>query len=938
MVLRLGSVVSLVLGIATYLVMAASTLGQPVSSPPRSGTERPGGASAQGPLFVWIEGENPTQTNIRPHPWYSNQVDKSALSGGDFLAHFDPARPGTATYQFNVPAAGDYHFWLRANPVSSKLSYRLNGGPETAIDFSNHLDNRNIASDGRVDLRFIAWTRVGRVNLRAGRNTVIFRMHSENANHGSIDCFTFVSTRWRPEGTLKPDQTPPLADVAGLDTAWAFEPDDDDFKPGALWDLRGLNERVAGETGFIRLSEDGRSFVRGDGTPIRFWGVVSDGIGFTPEQMETHCKFLAKRGINMIRLHLNLPDTSPGSRMDRLNQRDLDRTFRFISVARRHGIYITISPFWAHMRAPASWGIEDYADRQIWGLMFFNPDLQEAYRSWTRQLYTTVNPYTGLALKDDPAVAIVQVKNEDSLLFWTFQDVRPAQRRLIGRQFGQWAAGKYGSLEKAFEAWGGPTVEGDDPAAGVVGFRLIWHLTQPPPADPRQRQRLDDQTEFLARTQYNFYAMVEKHLRELGVRSLTNAMNWRSADPVLLDDAERWSYTAMSLPATNNYINGLHLGENNGYRIDPGHRFTNISALLTPTAFPGNLKQTAGRPMIVTESTWVHPNLYQSEGPLMVAAYFSLTGVDTMYWFAANTPTFLADPRRMFWRVGDSYALDKWSCSTPMLAAQWPAYALAFRKGYVKPADRPVVSEHRALTDLWQRRVPIISESGRFDPNRDEGSFAVQSPIKQEVDRLAFLVGPVEVTYDSDPARSVVTDLSPYIDRERGVVRSVTGELQLDHRRGVLTVDAPKLQAVGGFLKGAGGEFRTADVTFRSDNEYATLGVVPLDDQPIAASRKLLVQVGTTARLSGWTTRPERFRAGGRDDDPEVDGEVIVATGSPPWLVAHTLATLRVRNPHLSRATVTDINGYPAGDVPVRREGDTLVLELPKDAMFVVLQ
>lgn len=904
---------------------------QPVSSPQR-------GTSAGPMTFIWVEGENPTQTNIRPHPWYSNEVNKSALSGGNFLAHFDPSRPGAATYQFNSPTAGEFHFWIRANPVATRLSYRLNGGPETLIDFSGHIDNRNIASNNAVDLRFIAWNRVGRVQLRAGRNTIIFRMHSENSNHGSIDCFTFVSQRWRPEGTLKPDQTPPVADLAGLDHAWAFEPEDDDFKPTALWDLRPLNERQAGETGFIRLSEDGRSFVRGDGTPIRFWGVVSDGITFSPENMEAHCRFLAKRGINMIRLHLNLPDTSPGATMDRLNQRELDRTFRFISVARKHGIYITLSPFWAHMRAPASWGIEDYADRQIWGLMFFNPDLQAAYRSWLTQLYTTRNPYTGLALKDDPAIAIVQAKNEDSLLFWTFQDVRPAQKRIIGRQFGEWAAAKYGSLEKAFAAWGGATVEGDDPANGIVGFRLIWYLTQPPPADPLQRQRLTDQTEFLARTQYNFYAMVEKHLRDLGVRSLTNAMNWRSADPVLLDDAERWSYTAMSLPATNNYIGGVHLGENNGYRIDPGHRFTNLSALLTPTAFPGNLKQTAGRPMIVTESTWVHPNLYQSEGPFMVAAYFSLTGVDTMYWFAANTPTSLKDPRRMFWRVGESYALDKWSCSTPMLAAQWPAYALAFRKGYIAAADRPVVSEHRSLDDLWQRRVPIIAESGRFDPNRDEGAFAVQSPIKQEVDRLAFMVGPVEVTYDSDPSRSTVIDLSPYIDAERGVVRSLTGQIELNHRAGVMTVSAPKFQGVAGFLKAAGGSFRTADLEIRSENEYAAIGVVPLDDLPLAESRKLLVQVGTTARLSGWTTRPERFRAGSRDDDPEVDGETIVATGSPPWLVSHTLVTLHVSNPHLSRATVTDPNGYPLGEVPVGREGSRLTVELPKDAMFIVLQ
>ena len=46
------------------------------------------------------------------------------------------------------------------------------------------------------------------------------------------------------------------------------------------------------------------------------------------------------------------------------------------------------------------------------------------------------------------------------------------------------------------------------------------------------------------------------------------------------------------------------------------------------------LKQVDGYPMIVPESSWVPPLGYQSEGPFLVAAYQSLTGVDIYYWFA----------------------------------------------------------------------------------------------------------------------------------------------------------------------------------------------------------------------------------------------------------------------------------------------------------------
>ena len=58
--------------------------------------------------------------------------------------------------------------------------------------------------------------------------------------------------------------------------------------------------------------------------------------------------------------------------------------------------------------------------------------------------------------------------------------------------------------------------------------------------------------------------------------------------------------------------------------------------MLNPRELPTNLKQVVGHPMIITESSWVNPLAFQSEGPFLVAVYQSLTGVDAFYWF---TPT-----------------------------------------------------------------------------------------------------------------------------------------------------------------------------------------------------------------------------------------------------------------------------------------------------------
>jgi hypothetical protein len=40
--------------------------------------------------------------------------------------------------------------------------------------------------------------------------------------------------------------------------------------------------------------------------------------------------------------------------------------------------------------------------------------------------------------------------------------------------------------------------------------------------------------------------------------------------------------------------------------------------------------------MVMLESGWTAPNAYESEGPLLVAAYSALTGFDGFLWFATR--------------------------------------------------------------------------------------------------------------------------------------------------------------------------------------------------------------------------------------------------------------------------------------------------------------
>ena len=150
---------------------------------------------------------------------------------------------------------------------------------------------------------------------------------------------------------------------------------------------------------------------------------------------------------------------------------------------------------------------------------------------------------------------------------------------------------------------------------------------------------------------------------------------------------------------------------------------------------------------------------------------------------------------------------------------------------------------------------PIIAEGAGFDPNRNSGNIAPDSSVKEGVNPLAFLVGPVEVVYGGQPQDSKVADLKQFIDESAKEVRSITGELTFNYGKGYCLLNAPKAQGVAAFFKNQK-NFKTADVEIASDNDYGTVIVVSMDDKPIRQSGKLLAQVTTQCRPTGWREKP----------------------------------------------------------------------------------
>jgi hypothetical protein len=352
--------------------------------------------------------------------------------------------------------------------------------------------------------------------------------------------------------------------------------------------------------------------------------------------------------------------------------------------------------------------------------------------------------------------------------------------------------------------------------------------------------------------------------------------------------------------------------------VSSGDLYRDASCVSTAwRSFPLNIKQVKGKPMVVSESTWVPPDLYQSEAPLMIAASSALSGVDAYYWFACGNT------------AGYSTTISKWGCATPSIMGGWPAAALLFHKDYIK-RGAPVVTERRAFEgDMWNLNSPIITEDSSFDPTRP-GTIIAQNDLKAPF--ASYFVGPVEVEYGADPKTTKVNlgGQDPAV-MQKGVVKSNTGELSLDAEKGIFVMDAPKAQGVTGFLKKAG-VLKTKDVTFDSQNDYATAIVVSLDDAPLSSSKKILLQITTTSRPYGWEADEMTY-----DKDKKPINRIL-DTGTPPWSVANTHMTATLKNAGITKATLTDANFYPIGEIPVSRKGGEAEITLPPNAMYVVLQ
>jgi hypothetical protein len=274
----------------------------------------------------------------------------------------------------------------------------------------------------------------------------------------------------------------------------------DDASPGPT-DLSGWNRPIEGESDRLYIGHDGH-FYRGT-ERVRLFGFnISSGAPMPDRAVaERIAARLAKFGANYIRMAQN-SQPAPQGWIDPATAAGVDpealaRLDYFIAQLRRRGIYVhlvlnhfrrlyprDVPGFEAGRTLPDGW--------PRWGTgitQFFTPVIEQN-RAVARQILAHRNPHTGLTYAEDPAIAIVEVTNEDGLVrLWRDGAMDPViaagaphlvpLRDELARRWNRWLRERYGTDAELRTAWGrdalpggGELLANGDFGQGTVGWRL----------------------------------------------------------------------------------------------------------------------------------------------------------------------------------------------------------------------------------------------------------------------------------------------------------------------------------------------------------------------------------------------------------------------------------------------------------------------------------
>jgi hypothetical protein len=436
-----------------------------------------------------------------------------------------------------------------------------------------------------------------------------------------------------------------------LQRAPVLNPNFSPYPDASLIDRSATLSAPAGRDGYVTV-RDGHFFFA-SGKRARFFGVnlAKDTVFIEKAQIDRLVELFARAGLNLVRIHhiddtqgILDPDSSKFFRAERLDLVDY-----WIARCKARGIY-TCLDLNDYRTFRASDGVTngEALGRGAKPYAVFDPRLIELQQEYARKLLVEhVNPYTQLAYAQDPAIAFLELYDENGLFIrrGDWLKLLSPYKETFHLEWNVWLRLRYGTTEALRAAWTdrrgvgalGASESLEEASIQLPRLDLGKDLTVLSPNPLFAPARVSDGVRFAYDMQTRYLQVMRDALREMGVKIPITAVGDQEILPDLMATAANTDYIGI-----NFYWDHPMWEPGKEWALPAYFSLSNPLTTNQQYSFPAAcaLARMHGRPLVVRELGYCFPNTYRGVGMLEAAAYGGLLDLDALILF-----TYDAHPR-----------------------------------------------------------------------------------------------------------------------------------------------------------------------------------------------------------------------------------------------------------------------------------------------------
>jgi len=436
-----------------------------------------------------------------------------------------------------------------------------------------------------------------------------------------------------------------------LERAPVLDPNLSVYPESSLLDCSARLDAPAGKHGFV-LAQGGHFILAHTGQRIRFFGVnlAKDSVFVTKPQIDRLVGVFARAGLNLVRIH-QIDDAQgvldPTS-SQLLRPAMIDLLDYWVAKLKERGIYLALD-LNDYRTFRANDGVIDgeALGRGAKPYAIFDKRMIQLQQEYARQLLVThINPYTGLCYARDPAVALLELYDENGLFIrradWA--TLREPYLTQLQQEWNTWLRKRYGSTESLRTAWTnragvGALMSTENLETATVQLPRM-DLSSDPPSTAGSvlvaPVRVSAGAQFAYDMQHAYFTEMTTYLHAIGVRIPITAVGAQDVVPDLMATAGACDYIGI-----NFYWDHPQWVDGNEWKYPAYFGLTNPMVENPDYTFPVTVSMAhmAGKPLVVRELGYCSPNPYRGFGMIEAGAYGAFLDIDALILFTYGTDT-----------------------------------------------------------------------------------------------------------------------------------------------------------------------------------------------------------------------------------------------------------------------------------------------------------